>query len=83
MNPEYLAPVEHRMSYLGKDPLTPDMRVRCTCGWTEKTHYFPSGITNNKLWNERARRKLYIRWERHVYTPEQLNLLEELGHERA
>ena len=67
-----LAPVEHRVSFLGKDPVMKnDYRIRCQCGWTEKVN----------IWSdiEYAERILMCEWERHVYTPEERLILTELG----
>jgi len=67
-----LAPIEHRVSFLGKDPvMRNDLRIRCQCGWTEKVAMYFS--------IDQGRNTLMFHWERHVYTPEERLLLQELG----
>jgi hypothetical protein len=74
-----LAPVEHRVTFLGKDPAMRDgWRIRCECGWTEKhsTRWSPY---NQGWFDSQIRYKLMFWWECHVYTPEERLLLQELG----
>jgi hypothetical protein len=77
-----LAPVEHRVSFLGKDPTATrfDYRIRCQCGWTEKVgqHWRSSTGKEHEELASSARYTLMLRWERHVYTPEERRILAEL-----
>lgn len=74
-----LAPVEHRVAWMGKDPTTKESwRIKCQCGWTEKC--YPSVHRTDQEHNEQATKvTLMLRWERHVYTPEERRILTELG----
>jgi len=71
-----LAPVEHRVTFLGKDPVTKNnWRIRCECGWTEKCLSMHQGYSYKV---EGVRYTLMLRWEQHVYTPEERMVLKEL-----
>jgi hypothetical protein len=76
LDPVKLAPVEHRVTFLGKDPVGyHQYRIRCECGWTEKAQDEWQG-KNRDI--EGLRTTLMLRWERHVYTPEMRVMLHEL-----
>ncbi len=69
--------MEHGVIHLGHEPASKgEYRIRCECGWTEK--YRPWHFATNHMAAEQARITLMLRWERHVYTPEELLVMHEL-----
>lgn len=64
---------EHIMQGIGwSGPEKGTLRVRCSCGWTEKTSVVDPG--------EKSREENILRffWERHAYTDTEMMLLHEL-----
>lgn len=66
--------MEHHMQGIGwSGPEKGTLRIRCSCGWTEKTNVIELGGKT------RATDILKYYWEKHAYTDDEILLLHELS----
>lgn len=70
---------EHQMQGISwSGPEKGTLRIRCSCGWTEKTTVLNMALKEDMALKER-KSTLRYNWERHAYTDEEILLLHELS----